>query len=61
MRPCFKFTAKAGDKPAVLALDDEIGFWGTQAKDFRASLDAVEGNDLIDHCGIQHRVMKGGD
>lgn len=47
MRPCFKFTAKAGDKPAVLALDDEIGFWGTQAKDFRASLDAVEGNDLI--------------
>lgn len=47
MRPCFKFTAKAGNKPAVLALDDEIGFWGTQAKDFRASLDAVEGNELI--------------
>ena len=47
MRPCFKFKAKAGDKPAVLAIDDEIGFWGTQAKDFRASLDAVEGNELI--------------
>lgn len=46
MRPCFKFTAKAANKPAVLALDDEIGFWGTQAKDFRAGLDAVEGNDL---------------
>lgn len=46
MRPCFKFTAKAGDKPATLALDEEIGFWGTQAKDFRAALDAVEGNTL---------------
>ncbi len=46
MRPCFKFTAKAGDKPAVLALDEEIGFWGTQAKDFRAQLNAVEGNAL---------------
>lgn len=46
MRPCFKFTAKAANKPAVLALDEEIGFWGTQAKDFRAGLDAVEGNDL---------------
>lgn len=47
MRPCFKFTAKAGKKPAVLALDEEIGFWGTQAKDFRAQLDAVEGGELV--------------
>lgn len=47
MRPCFKFTAKAGKKPAVLALDEEIGFWGTQAKDFRAQLDSVEGNELV--------------
>lgn len=47
MRPCFKFTAKAGKKPAVLALDEEIGFWGTQAKDFRAALDSVEGNELV--------------
>ena len=47
MRPCFKFTAKAGKKPAVLALDEEIGFWGTQAKDFRAQLDAGEGNELV--------------
>ena len=47
MRPCFKFTAKAGKKPAVLALDEEIGFWGTQPKDFRAQLDAVEGNELV--------------
>lgn len=46
MRPCFKFTAKAGKKPAVLALDEEIGFWGTQAKDFRTQLDAVEGKEL---------------
>lgn len=47
MRPCFKFTAKAGNKPAVLALDEEIGFWGTQAKDFRAQLDAVDGKELV--------------
>lgn len=47
MRPCFKFTAKAGDKPAVLAIDEEIGFWGLQAKDFRAQLDAVEGDELV--------------
>ena len=46
MRPCFTFTARAGNKPAVLALDEEIGFWGTQAKDFRAQLDAVDGNSL---------------
>lgn len=47
MRPCFNFTAAAGTKPAVLALDEEIGFWGTQAKDFRAALNAVTGNDLV--------------
>ena len=44
MRPCFTFTAAAGKKPAVVALDDEIGFWGTQAKDFRALIDAVDGD-----------------
>lgn len=48
MRPCFKFTAAASaTKPTVLALDDEIGFWGTQAKDFRAELNAVSGNELV--------------
>lgn len=47
MRPCFTFTAKAGDKPALLAIEDEIGFWGVQAKDFRAALDAVEGDLLV--------------
>lgn len=46
MRPCFTFTAQAADKPAILAIDDEIGFWGTQAKDFRAALDAVASNSL---------------
>ncbi len=46
MRPCFTFKAQAAGKPAVLAIDDEIGFWGVQAKDFRASLDAVQGDDL---------------
>jgi ATP-dependent Clp protease protease subunit len=48
MRPCFKFTAAAtADKPTILAIDDEIGFWGTQAKDFRAALDGVQSNDLV--------------
>ena len=47
MRPCFKFTAATKTKPAVLALDEEIGLWGTQAKDFRAQLDAVEGKELV--------------
>lgn len=48
MRPCFTFTAAAGTKPAVIALDDEIGFWGTQAKDFRATLDGVEGDLVVE-------------
>lgn len=46
MRPCFEFKAKAEGKPQVLAIDDEIGFWGTQAKDFRAALDAVTSDEL---------------
>lgn len=47
MRPCFAFTAKTATKPAVLAIDDEIGFWGVQAKDFRTQLDAVDGDELV--------------
>lgn len=46
MRPCFSFKAQAGDKPALLAIDDEIGFWGTQAKDFRAALESVASDNL---------------
>ena len=46
MRPCFEFKAKAEGKPQVLAIDDEIGFWGTQAKDFRAALNAVTTDEL---------------
>lgn len=46
MRPCFTFKAQAADKPAVLAIDDEIGFWGTQAKDFRAALESVASDNL---------------
>jgi len=46
MRPCFTFKAQAAGKPAVLAIDDEIGFWGVQARDFRAGLDAVSGDNL---------------
>ena len=47
MRPCFAFTAKTATKPAVLALDNEIGFWGTQPRDFRNALNAVEGDELV--------------
>lgn len=46
MRPCFTFKAQAAGMSAVLAIDDEIGFWGTQAKDFRASLEAVVSDNL---------------
>lgn len=44
MRPCYTFKAQAAGKPAILAIDDEIGFWGTQAKDFRSALDGVSGD-----------------
>lgn len=47
MRPCFKFAAATAEgQPAHLSIDDEIGFWGTQAKDFRAALDAVTASAL---------------
>lgn len=46
MRPCFAFTARTGNNPAVLAIDNEIGFWGTQAADFRTQLNGVSGNEL---------------
>jgi len=44
MRPCYTFKAQTAGKPAVLAIDDEIGFWGTQAKDFRSSLETITGD-----------------
>lgn len=46
MRPCFTFKAQAAGQPAILAIDEEIGFWGVQATDFRASLEKVSGNAL---------------
>lgn len=46
MRPCFSFRAATATAPAVLAIDDEIGFWGLQAKDFRESLNAVSAKEL---------------
>lgn len=46
MRPCFQFFAAAADKPALLSIHEEIGFWGVQAKEFLASLGAIEGKDL---------------
>ena len=44
MRPCFAFAnVAARDKSAAgLSIDDEIGFSGTQAKDFLAALRAVK-------------------
>lgn len=48
MRPCFAFTniQAADNKPAVLSIYDEIGFWGVQAKDFVAELGKVQGKTL---------------
>lgn len=42
MRPCFVFNQADGEKPSVLSIYDEIGFWGTQAKDFQTSLSAIQ-------------------
>jgi len=43
MRPCYAFTAaKADGEPETLAIYDEIGLWGVQAKDFRTSLANVK-------------------
>lgn len=47
MRPCFAFSARTATTPAVLAIDEEIGFWGVQARDFRNALDALDGDELI--------------
>lgn len=46
MRPCFSFKAATATTPAVLAIDDEIGFYGMQAKDFRASLNGITAKEL---------------
>lgn len=45
MRPCYVFNT-AADKPALLSIYDEIGFWGVQAKDFRDSLSAITAAEL---------------
>lgn len=47
MRPCFKIKASAGaNKPAVIELYEEIGFWGVQAKDFADQIKAIDGNKV---------------
>ena len=46
MRPCFVFNAAPADKPGNLSIYDEIGFWGTQAKDFHAGLAAISAQDV---------------
>jgi ATP-dependent protease ClpP protease subunit len=47
MRPCYVFnTAASADKPALLSIYDEIGFWGVQAKDFRDSLSAITAQEI---------------
>lgn len=47
MRPCFVFNAAPAEKPGSLSIMDEIGFWGTQAKDFQASLSAITAKDIV--------------
>lgn len=46
MRPCFQFHAATAEKPALLSIYDEIGFWGVQAKDFIAGIAAIEAKEL---------------
>lgn len=48
MRPCFAFSNvnAADNKPAVLSIYDEIGFWGVQAKDFNKELASVKAKSL---------------
>ncbi len=46
MRPCFTFISATANKPPTLSIFEDIGFWGVQAKDFLASLAAVEGPAL---------------
>lgn len=48
MRPCFAFSNlnATNDKPAVLSIFEEIGFWGVQAKDFVGQLGNVQGKDI---------------
>ena len=46
MRPCYVFNATKPDQPASLSIYDEIGFWGVQAKDFRASLSAITQSEI---------------
>lgn len=47
MRPCFVFKAAAtADAPETLSIYDEVGMWGTQAKDFLVALAAVKSKVL---------------
>lgn len=46
MRPCYTFISASDNKPPTLSIFEDIGFWGVQAKDFLASLSAVEGPEL---------------
>ena len=45
MRPCFVFNALSGKSP-VLQIFEDIGFWGVQAKDFSAALNAITEPEL---------------
>lgn len=48
MRPCYSFSNLKGEgnKPAVLSIFEEIGFWGVQAKDFISQLNSVEASSI---------------
>lgn len=49
MRACFAFhNAATANKPAVLSIFEDIGFWGTQAGDFIAGLNSVKASGKKD-------------
>ena len=41
--------AKKANEPTKVYIYDEIGFWGTSAKDFAAQLDAIDSNEIHMH------------
>lgn len=49
MRPCFKITAAAtADRPTVISVFEDIGFWGTQAKDFIAAVNSSQSDIQVE-------------
>lgn len=49
MKDFFAFKNVDSEADAELSLHDEIGFWGTRAKDFHAALKSIKGSKLAVH------------